>query len=157
MASCWLLLLVLVLQHLVHAFHHTPALLPLHLSRSTIITRTTFYAAKCPPTPTADCDILGDVIETGDEVERFNTLLVDNSKSVASTSPLPLQEEGEREGGDDPAAQKIINISEAAVAQLKYLQTKQALKNDADEQTILRMAVKRGGCSGLSYDLKFST
>jgi len=45
-----------------------------------------------------------------------------------------------------------VNLSESAVKQVKQLIASQSL-----EGTYLRMGVKGGGCSGLSYNLEFDT
>lgn len=45
-----------------------------------------------------------------------------------------------------------LNLSEAAVKQVKRLMADQNL-----EHAFLRMGVKGGGCSGLSYSLEFDT
>lgn len=45
-----------------------------------------------------------------------------------------------------------LNLSEAAVKQVKQLMEEQNLQN-----VFLRMGVKGGGCSGLSYSLEFDT
>lgn len=45
---------------------------------------------------------------------------------------------------------RLVNATEAAVAELKRL-----LENESAEVTGVRMAVKGGGCSGLSYVLDF--
>lgn len=45
-----------------------------------------------------------------------------------------------------------LNLSEAAVSQVKKLLEEQNLQN-----VFLRMGVKGGGCSGLSYSLEFDT
>lgn len=44
----------------------------------------------------------------------------------------------------------LVRASEGAIAELKRL-----LKNEASEVNGVRMAVKGGGCSGLSYALDF--
>ena len=46
----------------------------------------------------------------------------------------------------------IVNLTESAIKQAYKLFKKE--QNDADTRA-LRFAVKGGGCSGLSYDLKF--
>jgi iron-sulfur cluster assembly protein len=45
-----------------------------------------------------------------------------------------------------------VNLSEAAVKQVKQLMAAQNLEN-----VFLRMGVKGGGCSGLSYSLEFDS
>lgn len=45
-----------------------------------------------------------------------------------------------------------VNLSEAAVKQVKQLMAQQNLEN-----VFLRMGVKGGGCSGLSYSLEFDS
>jgi iron-sulfur cluster assembly protein len=45
-----------------------------------------------------------------------------------------------------------VNVSEAALKQVKQLMEAQHLNN-----VVLRMGVKGGGCSGLSYSLEFDT
>lgn len=45
-----------------------------------------------------------------------------------------------------------VNLTEAAVQQVKQLIEEQKLQN-----VFLRMGVKGGGCSGLSYSLEFDT
>ena len=45
-----------------------------------------------------------------------------------------------------------LNLSEAALKQVKQLMEAQNLNN-----VVLRMGVKGGGCSGLSYSLEFDT
>ncbi len=45
-----------------------------------------------------------------------------------------------------------VNVSEAALKQVKQLMASQNLGN-----SFLRMGVKGGGCSGLSYSLEFDT
>ena len=45
-----------------------------------------------------------------------------------------------------------LNLSEAALKQVKQLMEAQNLNN-----VVLRMGVKGGGCSGLSYSLQFDT
>jgi len=45
-----------------------------------------------------------------------------------------------------------LNVSEAALKQVKQLMEAQNLKD-----VVLRMGVKGGGCSGLSYSLEFDT
>ncbi|MBI3624779.1 MAG: iron-sulfur cluster assembly accessory protein, partial [Candidatus Rokubacteria bacterium] len=45
-----------------------------------------------------------------------------------------------------------VNLSEAAVKQVKQLIAAQNLEN-----VFLRMGVKGGGCSGLSYSLEFDS
>lgn len=45
-----------------------------------------------------------------------------------------------------------LNLSEAAVKQVRQLMAAQQLEN-----VFLRMGVKGGGCSGLSYSLEFDT
>ena len=46
-----------------------------------------------------------------------------------------------------------LALSEAAVAQVKQLKAAQNLSDDV----FLRMGVKGGGCSGMSYSLEFDT
>jgi iron-sulfur cluster assembly protein len=46
-----------------------------------------------------------------------------------------------------------VTLSEAAATQVKQLKASQNL----DEKVFLRMGVKGGGCSGLSYSLEFDT
>ena len=45
-----------------------------------------------------------------------------------------------------------VHLSETAVKQVKQLQAAQNLEN-----VVLRMGVKGGGCSGLSYSLEFDS
>jgi len=45
-----------------------------------------------------------------------------------------------------------MHLTEAAVSQVKKLMQEQSLQN-----VVLRMGVKGGGCSGLSYSLEFDT
>jgi iron-sulfur cluster assembly protein len=45
-----------------------------------------------------------------------------------------------------------VHVTEAAIAQIKKLMEEQNLRN-----VFLRMGVKGGGCSGLSYSLEFDT
>jgi iron-sulfur cluster assembly protein len=45
-----------------------------------------------------------------------------------------------------------VTVSEAAIKQVKQLMASQNLAN-----VVLRMGVKGGGCSGLSYSLEFDT
>jgi iron-sulfur cluster assembly protein len=46
-----------------------------------------------------------------------------------------------------------VTLSEAAATQVRQLKASQNL----DEKVFLRMGVKGGGCSGLSYSLEFDT
>ena len=47
---------------------------------------------------------------------------------------------------------KVVKLSEAAAYQVKTMQ-----QNNEEEGTFLRIAVKGGGCSGLSYGMAFDT
>ena len=50
----------------------------------------------------------------------------------------------------EPKAKGLVTATESAIRQLKKL-----LENEPEDVTGVRMAVKGGGCSGLSYILDF--
>jgi hypothetical protein len=159
-SCCWFVLLL----HLTIVQAFTPLLPSFHPSRSSAVSKPSrptvsfFRPITFRPTSLKSaCEILGELPELtdlpADEADRYKTLLDISQKSVT-----PSASSSDPQANDQSPGAKIINILPEAIFQLKFLQMKNAMTakkkgEDPNVTTVLRMSVKRGGCSGLSYDM----
>ena len=58
------------------------------------------------------------------------------------------------ENATPPAAAKGVTVTEKAIAKIRSAMTKEGI---SPEQGGLRLGVQGGGCSGLSYNIRFDT
>jgi iron-sulfur cluster assembly 1 len=72
--------------------------------------------------------------------------------SSADHTSVTTEEEGVVDY--EPPQDAVINIKPKAIRRLRELREKQP---DRDSVMVLRMGVRNGGCSGLSYVMDFST
>uniref|UniRef100_A0A7S2U9E6 Core domain-containing protein n=1 Tax=Attheya septentrionalis TaxID=420275 RepID=A0A7S2U9E6_9STRA len=72
------------------------------------------------------------------------------SMSMSESATTQSTDAGTAEGPEDP----VICIKDQALERLRELKSKQ---KDPNEVMVLRMGVRNGGCSGLSYVMDFST
>ena len=77
------------------------------------------------------------------------SMLYQSTSSTADTA----MDEIDYETPDDA----VINIKPKAMKRLRELRDKQQDNNAEDNFMVLRMGVRNGGCSGLSYVMDFST
>jgi iron-sulfur cluster assembly accessory protein len=72
------------------------------------------------------------------------------TRYMSESATTPPTDVGTAEGPEDP----VICIKDSALERLRELKSKQ---KDPNEVMVLRMGVRNGGCSGLSYVMDFST
>lgn len=82
-----------------------------------------------------------------------STRLYETTSSESTNDAAPPAEEQEEEALDyDVPEDAVVMIKPKAMKRLRELKVKQN-----DDELILRMGVRNGGCSGLSYVMDFST
>lgn len=69
---------------------------------------------------------------------------------VAATDEVPVYDY-------DVPDDAVIDIKPNAMRRLRELRDQQATKNGGSDELVLRMGVRSGGCSGMSYVMDFST
>lgn len=85
-------------------------------------------------------------------ITPFSTVL--NSSPTSISEDLVDTENFDEEDDDEDDDDLVIHIKPKAMTRLRELKSKQ---EDENAPLILRMGVRNGGCSGLSYVMDFST
>jgi len=102
--------------------------------------RPTLLAATAPrPSPSAPTTHLGRAPRAAAAARSVA------ARAAAVEAPVLLEADSEQP----------ISLTPAAMAQLERLRREEAKEGQATSGLLLRMGVRSGGCSGMSYDMKF--